>query len=890
MKSRIPILFRKISLAIGVILLVSSPLWGVFKEKDLSKTLSVLHYELRNAYLDMVKSSEGNIENEGKQHQQLVSLIESCNEISVMLYSQPQDFTFDLTYALDEASRQYTSFQSNRLPYDDIVSHIEIETDRYEKLVSTLKNLPPTVRKKKSDDDLPIVIESVSPDDSTKVSLDTILVLPAFMEDEYNPYELDSAGQAERDSCLYYAEKILDQYWEMLFRVDEDNEYYTETDAHLKAAYTYAQDRYKSVQKKIFIEGQTPYHEVLSAFGTFKDQAVKDCLTKYSNPNDSTVKSQWRGDSVMWFVLGAFLYIFAAALVGFLLFRVAQFIFPSLKKEKVKESSLIIVLLLSIAIYTLTIFALGFATDSNFLKMARGLLFQYAWTLAAIFITMAIRLEGDEVKNALLVYLPIILITFIVISFRIIFIPNSLVQVIFPPILILFTIWQLWADLRKMGCLPKYDQVYMWISFVVLFASSVIAWLGYNMLALVVIIWWEFQLTMILTINAVSDLLNRYYRSIIARRLKNYRAENPYLPIRGKASYIEVSWLYDMLRMVVIPIIAVLTVPFSIFMAGRVFDLADIMLEYFSTPFINVEKVVRLSGKMLAIVVSLFFVTRYLAYAIKALYRTMKTKAAIAKLPNGKMFKETDINFNLADNIITLLCWGVYAVVAFVLMKIPTSAITIISTGLATGIGFALKDVLNNFFYGIQLMSGRLRVGDVIECDGVRGRVESMTYQSTQIIAGDGSVMAFPNSSLFSKNFKNLTRNHAYELLQIPVGIKYGSDIEKVRKLLIDALQVLCVKDEYGRDVVDPENGIIVRFQGFGDNSVDLIVQQFTTVETHYSYAAAAREVIYNTLNANGIEIPFPQRDVYVKQVPSADDPIFPIADPKEPVNGDIEK
>ena len=201
------------------------------------------------------------------------------------------------------------------------------------------------------------------------------------------------------------------------------------------------------------------------------------------------------------------------------------------------------------------------------------------------------------------------------------------------------------------------------------------------------------------------------------------------------------------------------------------------------------------------------------------------------------------------------------------MLRMPSKAITIISTGLATGIGFALKDVLNNFFYGIQLMSGRLRVGDTIECDGIRGKVDSMSYQSTQIVASDGSIIAFPNSSLFAKNFKNLTRNHAYQLLKVPVGVKYGSDIEQVRKMLVDAVMGLQKTDKFGSDLIQSKTGVVVRIDGVGDNSVDLVVQLHVIVEEYYSMAAAVREVVYNTLNANGIEIPFPQRDVYIKEL-----------------------
>ena len=204
-----------------------------------------------------------------------------------------------------------------------------------------------------------------------------------------------------------------------------------------------------------------------------------------------------------------------------------------------------------------------------------------------------------------------------------------------------------------------------------------------------------------------------------------------------------------------------------------------------------------------------------------------------------------------------------------VILEIPKDGIKVVSAGLATGMGFAMKDLLENFFYGISLMTGRLRVGDYIECDGVQGKVDSITYQSTQIAALDGSVIAFLNSSLFSKNFKNLTRNHQYELIKIPVGVAYGTDITKVRKLLLDGLRPLATKTEDGRDIVDPAKGINVVFADFGASSVDLFVTQWLLVDQKISYQAKAKEAIYNILNENHIEIPFPQQDIYIRNITS---------------------
>ena len=177
-----------------------------------------------------------------------------------------------------------------------------------------------------------------------------------------------------------------------------------------------------------------------------------------------------------------------------------------------------------------------------------------------------------------------------------------------------------------------------------------------------------------------------------------------------------------------------------------------------------------------------------------------------------------------------------------------------------------MQSILENFIYGISLMSGRIHVGDYIECDGIAGRVESITYQSTQITTNDGSVIAFLNSALFSKNFKNMTRNHRYELIKVPVGVAYGTDVEQVRQLLVEALQPLCHEENAaGQPLTDTNIPVSVAFSDFGESSVDLKVCIWMLVEEKLAVTARVKEIIYNTLNKNGIEIPFPQRDVHLK-------------------------
>ena len=151
-------------------------------------------------------------------------------------------------------------------------------------------------------------------------------------------------------------------------------------------------------------------------------------------------------------------------------------------------------------------------------------------------------------------------------------------------------------------------------------------------------------------------------------------------------------------------------------------------------------------------------------------------------------------------------------------------------------------------------------MGDWIECDGTKGKVANISYTSTLVEAIDGSVIAFTNSQLFTKNYKNLTKNHGYVLSLIPFGVAYGSNLHDVSTMVEQAVMQL------NHPYLDHEKQVRVVFTDFGDSSINFKLLCWVDAIKQIYAVSDVMECIYDTLNAHGIEIPFPQRDVHLIQ------------------------
>ncbi len=880
---------RTLSLLL-VLMIACVPSWAVLKEKDLARTLSVLRAELAADHEKMQQLITSYERQGQQQHEQLVSYMTQCEQIGLMLYSQSTDNIFDMAYACQQASELYRELQqkqTKKMQYNKVIEQMKLEVERYEELITTLRTMPPIDEADKDSlltesdsillsaiDSLDVAMSQMAADsDSVGVALSADVPETPFgniskEEKSSEPLYLSGQELIDRKECIEYAETMRDNLLRFLDEMEAESVYYQSVREKVRRLNEFAQSRYKVLQDNIFRNGDTNYFSVLANLPSFIGR-VKSTLEKKYKPLEGHEHgySEWRGTYVLYLSVFVVFYILIALVVSYLLLRL---VLPKRwRTPHHKERRRMLNNVVGIALFAILIMVVRTRVDRNFIQMGTGLIINIAWLMEVIFLSLFIRLKEEHMRHAANIYYPLMIMAFIVIMFRIVLVPTILANLIYPPILLLFTIWQSICNRKYAKELPELDRVYANISTAVMAISCIVAVAGYTLMAVEVMIWWTFQLAAIMTVTLLYDLMtmfeNRWLVFRINPGLRAAKHEKHFIEKHVEQAIAEMkegkhfskTWFYDFVNMTLVPIFAVGTVLASLYEAGSVFEMTDMFVRAFFTNFINQEGLIQVSISKLSVVVALWFIFKYLNYAGHNIFNNYKR----SRLKPGDT-----LNTTMGNNVIAIILWGLYFITVLVILHVPRSGISIVGAGLATGVGFAMQSILENFFYGVSLMTGRLRVGDFIECDGVTGRVESITYQSTQIITADGCVIAFLNSALFSKNFKNRTRNHHYELTKIPFGVAYGTDVDTVREVIVKALEPICQeKNAHDKFVVQPGVTPTVVFSEFGDSSVDLLVCIWILVEDKIRMMGRIRELIYNTLNEHGIEIPFPQRDVHMK-------------------------
>lgn len=766
--------------------LFALPSQAVLKEKDLNNTLSILRNELTQTHQEQKRMQIKFKNSSDKVKKNLFAILSKSNQNALMLYSQKLDYVFDLAYACHEATDQFRDFKENSLPFRSYVTKINGEVARYDSLVGSLQSMP------------------------------TMTLSPK--------------AKIDRNVCLTLAVSIRNNLLESKNMLQYYIKYYDMTEHRLKYLNDYANSRYSEIQNNIFKNVGENYFSILSNLGTQVNKTAETVNDKYHT--SKKLHSQW--DSRM--IVGLFLSIVFYGIISILLNLLAiRYLMPrKLRTEQFLLKRPCIMMATSTVTFAIIIGIIRNAVNQNFIAMASNLLVEYAWLLGVILISLLLRVDGKQIKSAFRIYSPLTLVGFIVITFRIALVPNDLVNLIFPPILLLCTIWQWSVISRHNENIPRSDMFFTYISLVVFVASTICSWIGYTLLSVQILIWWIMQLTCILTINCLAEWLAKY-------AAKHHIEEKP----------INRIWIYNLILKVGLPIMGVSSILISVYWAADVFNLTELVVRLFNARFIDVSNF-SVSISSIVMVLVLWFIFAYIS----------NTTIAFMQLHFNKKDSRTAASRNvMGKNVIQVLVWGIWLLISLAILHVSNTWLVVVSGGLSTGVGFASKDILENIYYGISLMAGRINIGDWIECDGTRGRVSSISYTSTMIEATDGSVIAFQNSQLFTKNYKNLTRNHGFELSVVNFGVGYGTNVERMRKVIIAAVEALNIP------YIDKEKPLSVLFTEFGDNSINFKFICWVDVTKQVVTESQISECIYNTLNENDIEMPFPKRDVYIKEM-----------------------
>ncbi len=225
---------------------------------------------------------------------------------------------------------------------------------------------------------------------------------------------------------------------------------------------------------------------------------------------------------------------------------------------------------------------------------------------------------------------------------------------------------------------------------------------------------------------------------------------------------------------------------------------------------------------------------------------------------------------NLVETIVKLAVWILGLLIAMIVV-FPGLTVGTLVAGLGIGavaIGFAFQDIFENFLAGVLIMvREKMRIGDVIECEGIIGKVEHITLRETHVRALSGELTVVPNSILF-KNPVEIFTDKDQRRHDVVIGVSYDTDLDEAAEVIRKSVSAV--------DNIDVEKGIDIFAQEFNSSSVDFLVRWWagSTPRSGWESKDNVVRAIKRGLDDAGIEIPFPYiTHTFKERVPMGEKP-----------------
>src|SRR6266513_451214 len=289
-----------------------------------------------------------------------------------------------------------------------------------------------------------------------------------------------------------------------------------------------------------------------------------------------------------------------------------------------------------------------------------------------------------------------------------------------------------------------------------------------------------------------------------------------------------------------------------------ILSLASII--FFSVTAVNAAGIpLRWDAPLPAIKLSLLQIFLLVALLIAVFWISSRTKHFLF----NRLLADSGLDRSLQYAIAQILSNIVLVVGILIVLEntgIHLAALTVFAGAVGVGVGFGLQNIASNFISGLVILAERpITIGDRVEVAGIVGRVQQIRARSTVIMTSDNIAMIVPNSKFIDSPVTNWHYGDPRLRFRIPVGVAYGSDINKVSEALIAAAR------EHSATLSDPEPTVYL--EKFGASTVDFALVAWTQ-EMSYKprrFRSDLNYLIHKHLTAAGIEIPNPQRDLHIR-------------------------
>jgi len=255
-----------------------------------------------------------------------------------------------------------------------------------------------------------------------------------------------------------------------------------------------------------------------------------------------------------------------------------------------------------------------------------------------------------------------------------------------------------------------------------------------------------------------------------------------------------------------------------------------------------------------------------LIFAVLAIYLGIWLSRLLAQLLDARVFPRTGWDIGIQYTISTILRYLLITLAGLLALDIlgfPLSNLALVMGAVGVGVGLGLQNMVSNFFSGLILLIERpIKVGDLLVIDGQWGEVKEIRIRATMFQTFDKSVLIIPNSDLTSGKILNWTHyGRGITRITLQVGVSYDSDVRQVTQILQD----LC--RENPRVMTDP--GPNISFSAYGESSLDFnIMVHVRMPDDRLPATHELNTAIFDAFKEHGIEMPFPHRDLYIKNWP----------------------